>query len=91
MQLGVLGFGFFQDGDVGVGVFPQHEEILIGGTGFGGVALHGVCTRESKMGQRTDGFIHNDSAMVEDCLELGSGFAALMPGQIGFSAYIGGL
>ena len=29
-QLGVLGFGFFQDGDVGVGVLPRCEEILSG-------------------------------------------------------------
>jgi hypothetical protein len=29
LQLGVLRFGFLQDGDVGVGVFPQREEILI--------------------------------------------------------------
>jgi len=42
LQLRVLRFGFFQDGDVGVGVFPEGEETLIGGTGFGGVASHGI-------------------------------------------------
>ena len=31
LQLRVLGFGFFQDGDVGVGVFPEREEIFVGG------------------------------------------------------------
>jgi hypothetical protein len=30
-QLGVLGFGFLQDGDVGVGVFPESEEVFIDG------------------------------------------------------------
>jgi hypothetical protein len=30
LQLGVLGLGLFQDGDVSVGIFPQGEEILIG-------------------------------------------------------------
>jgi hypothetical protein len=40
LQFRVLGFGLFQDGDVGVGVFPEREEILIGGTGFSEVALH---------------------------------------------------
>jgi hypothetical protein len=29
LQLRVLRFGFLQDGDVGVGVFPEGEEILI--------------------------------------------------------------
>ena len=39
-QLRVLRLGFFEDGDVGVGVFPEGEEILIGGAGFGeGVLL----------------------------------------------------
>ena len=30
LQLGVLGLGFLQDGDFGVGVFPQREGILVG-------------------------------------------------------------
>jgi hypothetical protein len=28
LQLRVFGFGLFQDGDVGIGVFPEGEEIL---------------------------------------------------------------
>jgi hypothetical protein len=32
--------GFLQYGNIGVGVFPEREEILIGGAGFGeGVLL----------------------------------------------------
>ncbi len=31
LQLRVLRLGFLQDGDVGVGVFPEREEILVGG------------------------------------------------------------
>jgi len=34
LQLRVLCLGFLQDGDVGVGVFPEREEILVGGAGF---------------------------------------------------------
>ena len=30
LLLGVFGFGFFQDGNVGVGVFPEREEIIGG-------------------------------------------------------------
>ena len=29
-QLGVLSLGFLKDGDFGVGIFPQREEILVG-------------------------------------------------------------
>jgi hypothetical protein len=31
LQLRVLGFGLFEDGDVGVGVFPQRQKIFVGG------------------------------------------------------------
>jgi hypothetical protein len=43
-QLRVLGFGLFQDGDVGVGVFPEGEELFVGGAGVGGVACQHVRT-----------------------------------------------
>jgi hypothetical protein len=41
MQLRVLRFGIFQDGDVGVGFFPEREEILLGGerADAGGVGI----------------------------------------------------
>jgi hypothetical protein len=35
----VFGLGLLEDGNVGIGVFPEREEILIGGAGFRGVAL----------------------------------------------------
>ena len=43
LQLCVLGLGFLQDGDVGIGVFPEGEEILVGGESpdAGGV---GICS-----------------------------------------------
>ena len=42
LQLGVFGFGLLQDGNVGVGVFPEGEEVFVRGFRFGGVARHGV-------------------------------------------------
>jgi hypothetical protein len=42
LQLRVLCPDFLQDGDAGVGVFPEGEEILIGGLGLRRVALSGV-------------------------------------------------
>jgi len=53
LQFRVLRFGFFQDGDVRVGVFPEGEEILICRLGFGGVALQGVSATDLEMRQRT--------------------------------------
>jgi len=51
LHLRVLGFGLLQDGDVGVGVFPEGEEILVGGTGFGSVAVHGIGSTDLEMSQ----------------------------------------
>jgi len=34
LQPCVFSFGFFQDGDVGVGVFPEVEEVLVSGAGL---------------------------------------------------------
>jgi hypothetical protein len=47
LQLRVLRFGFLQDRDVGVGVFPEGEEVLVLRTGFGGVAGEGVSAGEA--------------------------------------------
>src|SRR5271169_1156351 len=54
LQLRVFCLGFFQDWDVGVGVFPEREEILIGGFGFGGVALHGISATQLEARQCPD-------------------------------------
>jgi hypothetical protein len=40
--LRVLRFGFFPDADVGIGVFPQGEEIFVRGLRFLGVALQSM-------------------------------------------------
>ena len=51
LQLHILRFGFFQDGDVGVGVFPDCEEIFVGGAGFSRVALQCIGAGELEMGK----------------------------------------
>jgi len=52
-QVPVLGLGLLQNGNVGVGVFPEGEEILIRGTSLGSVAGENVCPGEADMGERT--------------------------------------
>jgi hypothetical protein len=50
-QLGVLGLGLPQDGDVRVSVLPEREEIIVGGAGFGGVVYSGAGTTQLSVGQ----------------------------------------
>jgi hypothetical protein len=38
LQLRVLCFRLLQDGDVGIGVFPEGEEVLIGGASVSSIA-----------------------------------------------------
>jgi hypothetical protein len=53
LQLRVLGFGLLKDGDVGVGVFPEGEEVLVGCSGLVCVAFQSVGSGEAKVGQRS--------------------------------------
>ena len=53
LQRRVLGLGSDQDRNVGVGVLPELEEILIGGPGSVGVALYCVSAAELKACQGT--------------------------------------
>jgi hypothetical protein len=87
LELCVLRLGLPEDGDIGIGVFPQREKILVSGACFERIALERVGTPELQMSQRTDGFIQNNPAMVEDFLKLCRCFSAFMDGKIGFSSH----
>jgi hypothetical protein len=84
LQLRVFGPGLPQDGDFGVGIFPQCEEVLVASAGFDCVALQRVCAGKIEICQRADGFIPHHPAIVENFPELGRSFASLMSGQICF-------
>src|SRR2546425_6335750 len=99
LQLRVLRLGFLQDGDVGVGVFPEREEIILGGErpDAGGVAirplrgsrLRGIGASYSQMRQRSGPAVPDDPAVVENLLKLGGSSTTLSGCQVCFSAYIG--
>src|SRR2546426_11845558 len=69
-QLLILGLSFLQDGDVGVGVFPEIEEVLVGGAAFCGVTGEGVGTGEAKMGECAQREVQHNAAVVQKLLEL---------------------
>jgi hypothetical protein len=85
LQLRVVGFGLLQDGDVRVGVFPEREEILVGGErpDAGGVGirslrssrLQGVGTSHAQMRQRSRPAVPDNTAVVDNLLKLGDGIA----------------
>src|SRR5579862_3086854 len=91
LKLGVLCPGLFQDGNVGVGVLPQGEEILIGGAGFVGVALQRIRAGEAEMGEHKERIVREHVGMVEKFLILRRRFGALMEEQVCLPAHVRGI
>ena len=90
-EFGVFGLGGDEDGDVGVGLFPLGEEVLIGGTGFGSVALHGVSAGQAEMGKRARGAIPQQPAMVQYFLEFDGSGCSLLRAQLSLGADVNGI
>src|SRR5262252_8555478 len=87
-QLRVLRLGLLQDGNVGVRVFPEREEILIGGLRLRGVAIDGIRAAKLKMRQCPKHIVCYDSAVIDDVLEFGCGLWSIPCLQIGFSSHV---
>jgi hypothetical protein len=81
VEFGVFGLGLDEDGDVGVGVFPECEGILVGAARGSVVAAGGVGTRQANVSERAKGRIQDNATMVENFLEFGCGFPGLARGQ----------
>src|SRR5438445_9483666 len=98
LEFRVLRLGLLQDGDVGIGVFPECEEIFVSGErqdagGIGiralrGSCLQGVGTSHSQMRQRPRPAVPDDAAVIENFLKFGGGRVALARSQIGLAPHI---
>jgi len=99
LQLRVLGFGLLKDGDVGVGVFPEGEEVFVGGerpdaggVGIGtlrGSRLQSIGTSQAQMRQGSCPAVPDSTAVIEDFLELGGGSDALSSSDVCFTMNVG--
>jgi hypothetical protein len=88
LQLRVFRLGFFQDGDVGVGVFPKREKVLIPGARFGGISLKGVSASEAKARQRSEYVVHYDPWVIKYLPEFNLRFVTLVCSDVGFAPQI---
>src|SRR5205823_4582058 len=88
LQLRVLRLGSLQDGDVGVGVLPEGEEVQIGSASFRAIALEGVGAGEAEASKRPQWEVHDGAAMVEKLLELGRRRAAIVQHQVSLATHI---
>jgi len=83
LQLRVLRFGLFQDWDVGVGIFPEGEEVLVRGSRLSGVTRHHVGSAELEMSQCSGHKVEHDSPVIRYFLKLGGGGNSIVCEQIG--------
>ena len=67
-QLCVLCFGLFQDGNIGIGVFPQSEEIVVGSASLVELSCRHIAS-EAQMGHSADG-TQDDATTVKNFLVL---------------------
>src|SRR5271157_2329688 len=88
LQLCGLLLGFFQDWNIGVGVFPQGEEVLISSFSFVRIFLQRVGTCEPQMRQCTGGAVLDEAAVIQYLLELRGCFGPLAGSQVGLAANI---
>src|SRR5215469_16244222 len=91
MQLRVFRLGLLQDGDVGIGVFPEVEEILISSLGFGGIARDGIGAGQLKTGERAEQEVPHKSGMISELLDLGSRSGTVPLGEVSQAANVHGI
>src|ERR1700691_3581773 len=91
LELRVLRFGFFQDGDIRVGVLPQGEEPLVSGLGFRRVSGEGVGSGESEMRQRAEREVGDNTGVIEKLLKLSSGSGTVTHHQLSLAPQISGI
>src|SRR5205807_6502689 len=87
LQLRVLRLGLLQDGDGGVGVFPESEEVFVGSErphagsigirSLRGSRLQGVGTSQPQMRQGPRPAVPDNPVVVENPRKLGGSRAAL--------------
>jgi len=88
LQFRVLRLDLLQDGNVGVGVFPEGEKILIGGAGFRGVGLQDKGTGKAEVREGADGLINDYASPMDDFFKFHRSFSPHLSGEIRGAAHI---
>ena len=81
LQFRVLRFGFLQDRNVAVGVFPDVEEILIGAASFRRIAGQYIGPAKLQMRQRAQRQVEYDAAVIDNFLEFTCGGSSVASRQ----------
>ena len=90
MQFCVSCLGLLQNGDVGVRVFPECEEILVARPGLVGIPLQNVGLSQTLVSQGSEQRVQNDASIVENFLKFESCVLSLAAGEVSLAAKVGG-
>ena len=82
LQLRVFGFGVLQDGEVGIGVFPQRKEVLVGAAALGRNSRERIGPAQSEMSKRHQWIAGRKISQGQNPLKFLSGFVPLAGFQI---------
>src|SRR5438093_12337536 len=88
LQLRVLRLGLLQDGDVGVGVFPEGEEILIRDACFCRVTHEFVAARLANKGKGNNWVVGTKAVQITDTLKFVCSLLPLAGFKVGGRAHI---
>lgn len=86
----VFRFGLLQDGNIGVGVFPESQEIQVGAASFCGIFLQCVGTRKLESGNGAQRKICHQPAMIDELLEFRCRRSAISFCHEGLAAHVRG-
>jgi len=65
LQLRALGYGLLEDGDIGVGAFPEGEEVMIGCVRLGRITRHRVRTTKWETSECSSHKVQHDTSVVQ--------------------------
>src|SRR5580704_13586157 len=83
LELGVFRFGFLEDGNIGVSIFPKGKEILIRSLCFRRIPGNGVGAAQAQLGERMLGNGRSDCTMIYDFLKFRYSLRAALRPQVG--------
>ncbi len=88
LQDGVFCLGFFQDGDIGVGILPEREEILVGSLCLDLISRQSKRSAELQVSQCAPCEVPHQAVMVDELLKFCCRPISVMEHKIGFATQI---
>ena len=91
LQLRIFSLGLLQDGDVGVGILPEREELVVSGLRLCTVRLQSESPGTTNERESVQRIICHQGAMVDKFLKLRGGFCTVLKKQVRLPSHVRGI